>query len=616
MGLFGNTEKAKARRLSKILGYTRDDDKKTLDQLESEFGAKLSELPENYNKRDIKNIVKDNTDVVSGNVMFNETTTDADGNIQPVQPVDVPLDERPELPPGAFYSDDTDTRDEQIIRATLGLGPGEEVPLNYDGTNPTVSIQQQADFQNFLDEKNFAENKMPAIMRRLNATNFDARDITPKVDMEIMPIDEAGTESTNQLFSQLATEAQLDREANLSPGEILRRNVMSSIGEEPEIDEARLKRAKTRALVNAFGNLLQAGVGLGTLQSGGYFQAKPIDNSQALAGLEGVYDDYYKELADYRDRKNETMLKLAQLDASDEQRRIDREAKEKEDALRREENEKDRESRERIAEENRQTQLEIAGARADAEKETLATKFANEKDLLQKKLDAEEKIRNANDLESKRKFINDQQRNLNTQYNNTLRSLQEIYDQINEGTKSEVELKRLQEEGVALQNTLKILEGEIDTFKGYAKDLITTGEINLESDTETKNNEISETENTTIQALEEEVARLKEQINNPQAGSLDEALKASRNEIGTILNDELDFMKSNLGSIDLTNLESVKQLKEKLVEIREDSYSESVRNKYFNNPKADIDSINKLEARVTSLIEEYEKNNTANEFGG
>ena len=616
MGLFGNTEKAKARRLSKILGYTRDDDKKTLDQLESEFGAKLSELPENYNKRDIKNIVKDNTDVVSGNVMFNETTTDADGNIQAVQPVDVPLDERPELPPGAFYSDDTDTRDEQIIRATLGLGPGEEVPLNYDGTNPTVSIQQQADFQNFLDEKNFAENKMPAIMRRLNATNFDARDITPKVDMEIMPIDEAGTESTNKFFSQLATEAQLDREANLSPGEILRRNVLSSIGEEPKLDEARLKRAKTRALVNAFGNLLQAGVGLQQLQSGGYFQAKPIDNSQALAGLEGVYDDYYKELADYRDRKNETMLKLAQLDASDEQRRIDREAKEKEDALRREENEKDRESRERIAEENRQTQLEIAGARADAEKETLATKFANEKDLLQKKLDAEEKIRNANDLESKRKFINDQQRNLNTQYNNTLRSLQEIYDQINEGTKSEVELKRLQEEGVALQNTLKILEGEIDTFKGYAKDLITTGEINLESDTETKNNEISETENTTIQALEEEVARLKEQINNPQAGSLDQVLKEARNEIGDILNNELDFMKSNLGSIDLTNLESVKQLKEKLVEIRKDSYSESVRNKYFNNPKADIDSINKLEARVSSLIEQYEKNNTANEFGG
>lgn len=600
MGLFGNTEKAKARRLSKILGYTRDDDKKTLDQLESEFGAKLSELPENYNKRDIKNIVKDNTDVVSGNVMFNETTTDADGNIQAVQPVDVPIDERPELPPGAFYSDDTDTRDEQIIRATLGLGPGEELPTNAN--------QQQIDFQRFLDEENFRD-RMSKVNERLNATNFDARDITPKVDMEIIPINEAGTESTNQFFSQLASEVQLDREANLSPGEILRRNVLSSIGEEPELDEARLKRAKTRALVNAFGNLLQAGVGLQQLQSGGYFQAKPIDNSQALAGLEGVYDDYYKELADYRDRKNETMLKLAQLDASDEQRRIDREAKEKEDALRREENQLDRESRERIAEENRR-------ARIDAEKETLATRFANEKDLLQKKLDAEEKIRNANDLESKRRFINDQQRNLNTQYNNTLKSLQEIYDQINEGTKSDVELKRLEEEGVALQNTLKILEGEIDTFKGYARDLITTGKINLESDTETQNNEITEAENTTIQALEEEVARLKEQINNPQAGSLDEALKSARNEIGTILNDELDFTKSNLGSIDLTNLESVKQLKQKLVEIRKDSYSESVRNKYFNNPKADIDSINKLEARVTSLIEQYEKNNTANEFGG
>ena len=571
MGLFGNTEKAKARRLSKILGYTRDDDKKTLDQLEQEFGAKVRALPTDYTQKDIKRIVKEEKGDTLDSLIFNPTVQDEAGNFVrtdiPDVDINVPIDERPELPPGAFYGDDTEARDEQIIRATLGLGPDEQVPLNYDGTNPTISLQQQADFQRFLDERNFRENKMPAIMERLNATNFDARDITPKVDMEIMPINEAGTESTDQFFSQLASEAQLDREANLSPGEILRRNVLSSIGEEPELDEARLKRAKTRALVNAFGNLLQAGVGLGTMQSGGYFQAKPIDNSQALAGLEGVYDDYYKELADYRDRKNETMLKLAQLDASDEQRRIDREAKEKENALRREENQLDRESRERIAEENRQTQLEIASARADAEKETLATRFKNEKDLLELKLDAEDKIRNASDTDSKRKFINDQQRNLNTQYANTLKSLQEIYDQINEGTKSDVELKRLEEEGVALQNTLKILEGEIKTFRGYADELITTGTITLESDTEKQNNEISEAENTTIQALQDEVAKLKEQLVDRNLDTNrfnDQNLYNEAEESINRLSEKLNLTETpafkNLESFELNNDEDVKKL--------------------------------------------------------
>lgn len=564
MGLFGNTEKAKARRLSKILGYTRDDDKKTLDQLEQEFGAKVRALPTDYTQKDIKRIVKEEKGDTLDSLIFNPTVQDEAGNFVrtdiPDVDINVPIDERPELPPGAFYGDDTEARDEQIIRATLGLGPDEQVPLNYDGTNPTISLQQQADFQRFLDERNFRENKMPAIMERLNATNFDARDITPKVDMEIMPINEAGTESTDQFFSQLASEAQLDREANLSPGEILRRNVLSSIGEEPELDEARLKRAKTRALVNAFGNLLQAGVGLQQLQSGGYFQAKPIDNSQALAGLEGVYDDYYKELADYRDRKNETMLKLAQLDASDEQRRIDREAKEKENALRREENQLDRESRERIAEENRR-------ARIDAEKETLSTRFANEKALLKLKLDAEEKIRNASDTDSKRKFINDQQRNLNTQYANTLKSLQEIYDQINEGSKSEVELKRLEEEGVALQNTLKILEGEIKTFRGYADELITTGTITLESDTEKQNNEISEAENTTIQALQDEVAKLKEQLVDRNLDTNrfnDQNLYNEAEESINRLSEKLNLTETpafkNLESFELNNDEDVKKL--------------------------------------------------------
>ena len=47
-----------------------------------------------------------------------------------------------------------------------------------------------------------------------------------------------------------------------------------------------------------------------------------------LANLEGVYDDYYKELAQYRDNRSDAMLKLASLDANELQ--ADRKAKQDE----------------------------------------------------------------------------------------------------------------------------------------------------------------------------------------------------------------------------------------------------------------------------------------------
>ena len=105
--------------------------------------------------------------------------------------------------------------------------------------------------------------------------------------------------------------------------EEVRKLLIESVGEKPELNEDALKRARTQSLINAFGNLLQAGVGFGTMQSGGFFQAQPIDNSQVLANLEGVYDDYYKELADYRDKESRVALAKIQ----DESRKASDKAK-------------------------------------------------------------------------------------------------------------------------------------------------------------------------------------------------------------------------------------------------------------------------------------------------
>ena len=275
MALFGNTEKAKQRSLSKILGYTRDDDKKTLDQLENEFQNKIGALPTDYNKKDVQRINQEKEESLE----FEEREIDKVN--------------------------------------TEGL-------QNIDITSPLV-----------------------------NETAV-----------------QSNNNQVNTLFNDLARENM-----ELTTEEKIRDSIISSIGEEPTLDENRLKRAKTRALVNAFGNLLQAGVGLSELQSGNYFQAQPIDNSQVLANLEGVYDDYYKELAQYRDNRSDAMLKLASLDANELQ--ADRKAKQ--DEL------------------DRQNRIDIENQRADLTREQIESRERiNDKQIKsrEKIADAENKYRN------------------------------------------------------------------------------------------------------------------------------------------------------------------------------------------------------------------------------
>ena len=178
-----------------------------------------------------------------------------------------------------------------------------------------------------LSEGQFVPNQFEAVEESSNETGLQPQQTIP---LSEETLGRQSAKNIGTMFSQLAQQNQ----EPTNPYDIARQTIMESVGEEPTLDESQLKRAKTQALVNAFGNLLQAGVGFGTMQGGGYFQAKPIDNTQVLANLEGVYDKYYKEMADYRDDKSKSKLALANLDYQEfdkeRQRAID---KEKQDVI-------------------------------------------------------------------------------------------------------------------------------------------------------------------------------------------------------------------------------------------------------------------------------------------
>ena len=178
-----------------------------------------------------------------------------------------------------------------------------------------------------LSEGQFVPNQFETVEESSNETGLQPQQTIP------LSVETLGTQTGKNIGTMFNELAQQNQEPT-NPYDIARQTIMESVGDEPTLDESQLKRAKTQALVNAFGNLLQAGVGFGTMQGGGYFQAKPIDNTQVLANLEGVYDKYYKEMADYRDDKNKSKLALANLDYQEfdkeRQRAID---KEKQDVI-------------------------------------------------------------------------------------------------------------------------------------------------------------------------------------------------------------------------------------------------------------------------------------------
>ena len=110
------------------------------------------------------------------------------------------------VPSGQFVAGDEQGRLDVINQAqtenVVGFQEGDNVPLNYDGSQPTMDFQNQIDFQNFLDARNFRENKMPSILRKLNESGVQPPlPNTPSITEANM--DEAGRSNVNTFFNQL-----------------------------------------------------------------------------------------------------------------------------------------------------------------------------------------------------------------------------------------------------------------------------------------------------------------------------------------------------------------------------------------------------------------------------
>ena len=226
---------------------------------------------------------------------------------------------------GAFVvgTYDDEARSEDIIRRVSGLPAGAEIDEASRLKAEDLLINNQMDL--FRERIETATNELPPVP-------------LASVDMRNVPINQEAVDSNNAFFRELA-EAE-----PLSAYDEARLGLTRALGDEPTLDEKRLKRFKTQALVNAFGNILKGGLGIASMQSGGTYTPKPTDDSGILANLEGVYDDYYKEMRDYRDRSAKTQLGLAELnlqEMKDKEASLRRE-QDREDAMRREEFEREK----------------------------------------------------------------------------------------------------------------------------------------------------------------------------------------------------------------------------------------------------------------------------------
>ena len=174
---------------------------------------------------------------------------------------------------GAFVvgTYDDEARSEDIIRRVSGLPAGAEIDEASRLKAEDLLINNQMDL--FRERIETATNELPPVP-------------LASVDMRNVPINQEAVDSNNAFFRELA-EAE-----PLSAYDEARLGLTRALGDEPTLDEKRLKRFKTQALVNAFGNILKGGLGIASMQSGGTYTPKPTDDSGILANLEGVYDDY------------------------------------------------------------------------------------------------------------------------------------------------------------------------------------------------------------------------------------------------------------------------------------------------------------------------------------
>ena len=133
----------------------------------------------------------------------------------------------------------------------------------------------------------------------------------PKIPPSPISMEQQQMNNQATMFGQLAQMQQTD------PFDAV-------LGDKPTIDQERLKRAKTQDLINAFGDIAKVGAGSIMLATGGMpTSALTNPKDRGISAIKGVYDDYYKELADYRDKESRVALAKIQ----DESRKASDKAK-------------------------------------------------------------------------------------------------------------------------------------------------------------------------------------------------------------------------------------------------------------------------------------------------
>ena len=118
----------------------------------------------------------------------------------------------------------------------------------------------------------------------------------PKIPPSPISMEQQQMNNQATMFGQLAQMQQTD------PFDAV-------LGDKPTIDQERLKRAKTQDLINAFGDIAKVGAGSIMLATG-CMPTSALTNpkDRGISAIKGVYDDYYKELADYRDKESRVAL--------------------------------------------------------------------------------------------------------------------------------------------------------------------------------------------------------------------------------------------------------------------------------------------------------------------
>ena len=258
----------------------------------------------------------------------------------------------------------------------------------------------------------------------------------PKIPPSPISMEQQQMNNQATMFGQLAQMQQTD------PFDAV-------LGDKPTIDQERLKRAKTQDFINAFGDIAKVGAGSIMLATGGMpTSALTNPKDRGISAIKGVYDDYYKELADYRDKESRVALAKIQ----DESRKASDKAKMEFDREKFEATQ--RANQERLDEQQRQFNITTELNQKDRDR-----RFALEQKNLELKIQANKDNATRLNLDYE-KFLEQQLQND--------RAFNQFYTKLDEDKKASAEallLKKAELEQIIKRNNTSELKTGFDAIK-------------------------------------------------------------------------------------------------------------------------------------------------------